>query len=207
MKLYTVPAAGGLPEAMPMDRGILCSCSPDGTKLAYNRRGNEEYYWKRYKGGQYTDIWLYDFTAKTFAPLTDYVGKNAYPMWIGNLLYFVSDRAKSGIANLFTYDFATKQVEQITDFADFDVQMPETDGRSIVFVQAGWLHVLDTATNQVRQVNVEMPSDRWRWRIAPSTRATTSTRWRCRTTARRPSSRRAATSTWPRPTTAARRAT
>ena len=39
--------------------------------------------------------------------------------------------------------------------------MPETDGTSIVFVQAGWLHVLDTATNKVRRVNVEMPSDRW----------------------------------------------
>ena len=161
MKLYTVPAGGGLPEQMPMDRGILCSYSPDGTKLAYNRRGNEEYYWKRYKGGQYTDIWLYDVTSKAYSPITDYVGKNAYPMWIGNLLYFVSDRGKGGIANLFTYDFSTKQVRQVTDFADFDVQMPETDGRSIVFVQAGWLYVLDAATNQVRRVNVEMPSDRW----------------------------------------------
>jgi tricorn protease len=161
VKLYTVPASGGLPEQMPMERGILCSYSPDGTKLAYNRRGNEEYYWKRYKGGQYTDIWLYDFKANTYTPLTDYVGKNAYPMWVGNRLYFVSDRGKSGIANLFTYDFATKKVDQVTDFADFDVQMPETDGKSIVFVQAGWLHVLDTATNKVRRVSVEMPDDRW----------------------------------------------
>ncbi|HPK70945.1 MAG TPA: S41 family peptidase [Vicinamibacterales bacterium] len=161
VKLYTVAASGGLPEQMPMERGILCSFSPDGTRLAYNRRGNEEYYWKRYKGGQYTDIWLYDFTANTYAPLTDYVGKNAYPMWIGNRLYFVSDRSRSGIANLFTYDFTTKKVDQVTDFADFDVQMPETDGRSIVFVQAGWLHVLDAATNKVRRVEVEMPSDRW----------------------------------------------
>ncbi len=105
---------------------------------------------------------MYDFKANTYTPLTDYVGKNAYPMWIGNRLYFVSDRGKSGIANLFTYDFATKKVDQVTDFADFDVQMPETDGSSIVFVQAGWLHVLDTATNRVRRVNVEMPGDRWK---------------------------------------------
>jgi len=161
VKLFSVTPDGGYPERLPVERGILCSFSADGTKMVYNRRGNEEYYWKRYKGGQYTDIWLYDFTAKTYAPVTDYVGKNAYPMWIGNLLYFVSDRAKSGIANLYTYDFTTKQVKQVTDFADFDVQMPETDGRSIVFVQAGWLHVLDTATNQVRRVNVEMPSDRF----------------------------------------------
>ncbi len=162
MKLYTVATDGGLPQQLPMERGILCSYSPDGTKLAYNRRGNEEYYWKRYKGGQYTDIWLYDFKANTYTPLTDYVGKNAYPMWVGNRIYFVSDRGKSGIANLFTYDFAMKKVDQVTDFADFDVQMPETDGSSIVFVQAGWLHVLDTATNRVRRVTVEMPGDRWK---------------------------------------------
>ena len=161
VKLFTVTPEGGLPEQMPMERGILCSFSPDAGKLVYNRRGNEEYYWKRYKGGQYTDIWQYDFTSGAFTALTDYVGKNAYPMWIGNRMYFVSDRAKSGIANLFTYDFATKTVEPITDFADFDVQQPGTDGKTIAFVRAGQLYALDTATNKVRSVAVEMPSDRW----------------------------------------------
>ncbi len=160
-KLYTATPDGGLPEQMPMERAILCWYSPDGTKLVYNRRGNEEYYWKRYKGGQYTDIWLYDFTANSYAALTDYVGKNAYPMWIGNRMYFVSDRSRSGIANLYVYDFGSKRVEQVTDFTDFDVQMPETDGTSIVFLQAGWVHVLDTSTNKARKVAVEMPSDRW----------------------------------------------
>ena len=161
VKLYTVSPDGELPQQMPMERGILCSFSPDGTKVVYNRRGNEEYYWKRYKGGQYTDIWMYDFTAKSFTPITDYVGKNAYPMWIGTRMYFVSDRGKSGIANLYTYDFGTKQVAQVTDYADFDVQQPQTDGKSIVFVRAGRLYVLDTTTNAAREVAVEMPSDRW----------------------------------------------
>jgi len=161
VKLFTVTPEGSLPERLPMERGILCSYSPDGTKLVYNRRGTEEYYWKRYKGGLHTDIWLYDFTANSFAKLTDYVGKNAYPMWIRDRMYFVSDRGANGIANLYTYEFATKRVTQVTDFADFDVQMPETDGASIVFVQAGKLFVLDTATNRVRPVAVEMPSDRW----------------------------------------------
>jgi tricorn protease len=160
-KLYAVSPSGELPEPLPIERGILCSYSPDGSKLAYNRRGNEEYYWKRYKGGQYTDIWLYDFKANTFAALTDYVGKNAYPMWIGSKLYFVSDRGTSGIANLYTLEFATRKVEQVTDFADFDVQMPDTDGKSIVFMQGGSLFMLDTATNRSRRVAVEMPTDRW----------------------------------------------
>lgn len=63
MRLYSVPSGGGLPERLPMERGILCSCSPDGTRLAYNRRGNEECSWSRYKGGQHPDIWLHDFEA------------------------------------------------------------------------------------------------------------------------------------------------
>jgi tricorn protease len=161
VKLFATTPDGALPEQLPMDRGILASYSPDGSKIAYNRRGNEEYYWKRYKGGQYTDIWLYDFAARSFTALTDYVGKNAYPMWVGNRLYFVSDRGQGGIANLFTYDLTTKRVAQVTDFTDFDVQMPETDGSSIVFVQAGHLFLLDTATNKARRVDVQVPSDRW----------------------------------------------
>jgi len=161
VKLYAVSPAGELPELLPMDRGILASYSPDGTRIAYNRRGNEEYYWKRYKGGQYTDIWLYDFATKAFTPLTDYVGKNAYPMWVGNRLYFVSDRGASGIANLFVYDFASKKIAPVTKFEDFDVQTPETDGTSIVFTQAGQIHVLDTATNKEKPIEIDVPSDRW----------------------------------------------
>jgi tricorn protease len=113
-RLYTVTPDGELPEPIPVERGILCSFSPDGGKMVYNRRGNAEYYWKRYKGGQYTDIWLYDFGSKQFSPLTDYVGKNAYPIWIGSRMYFVSDRGANGIANLYTYEFATKKVDQVT---------------------------------------------------------------------------------------------
>ena len=86
-RLYSVSLEGELPEPLPPERGVLAAYSPDGTKLAYNRRGNEEYYWKRYKGGQYQDIWLYDFAAKSYTPLTDYVGKNSYPMWALSLIH------------------------------------------------------------------------------------------------------------------------
>ena len=140
---------------------MLCSYSPDGKRLAYNRRGNEEYYWKRYKGGQYTDIWLYDFTSRQFTPLTDYVGKNAYPMWIGNRMFFVSDRGQNGISNLYAYDFATKKTEQVTKYADFDVQMPSTDGRRIVYLQSGRVRLYDPAGGADREVPIEITSDRW----------------------------------------------
>ena len=60
-KLYAVALDATLPEPLPLDRGMAASFSPDGSKLLYVRKGDEDYYWKRYKGGQYPDIWLDDF--------------------------------------------------------------------------------------------------------------------------------------------------
>jgi tricorn protease len=158
--LYSVGVKGGAPERLPLDRGVLISFIPEEHKFLYCRRGNEEYYWKRYKGGQYQDIWLYDATAKTYSPVTDYVGKNSYPMWAGGLMYFVSDRA-NGIANLYTQKLGSRDVAQVTRYADFDVMMPNTDGRSIVYVQDGRLHVLDVASGKDARLAVTVPSDRW----------------------------------------------
>ena len=160
-RLYSVSPEGELPEPLPPERGVVASYSPDGTKLAYNRRGDEEYYWKRYKGGQYQDIWLYDFGTKSFAPLTDYVGKNSYPMWAGSGLLFVTDRASKGVANLWRLDPATKAATPVTSYEDFDVQMPATDGKTVVFTRAGVLYRMDAATAKVEKVDVDVPSDRW----------------------------------------------
>jgi tricorn protease len=158
--LYSVSIKGGAPVRLPLDRGVLVSFMPEEHKFLYCRRGNEEYYWKRYKGGQYQDIWMYDAVAKTYAPVTDYVGKNSYPMWAGGLMYFVSDRG-SGVANLFTQKLGTKEVKPVTSYRDFDVMMPATDGRSIVYMQDGRIHVFDVPAGRDKRIAVEVPSDRW----------------------------------------------
>ncbi len=158
--LYSVGIKGGAPERLPLDRGELISFIPEQHKFLYCRKGNEEYYWKRYKGGQYQDIWLYDAVAGTYTPVSDYVGKNSYPMWAGGLMYFVSDRT-NGIANLYTQKLGTKDVTQVTKYADFDVMMPQTDGRSIVYVQDGRIHVFNVSSGSDTKIAVTVPSDRW----------------------------------------------
>jgi tricorn protease len=159
-KLYTVDLEGSLPQRLPPDRGTLCSFSADGKSLLYSRKGSEEYYWKRYKGGEYPDIWRYDFASNNYTKISDYVGKSTYPMWVGNSMYFVSDRV-NGISNLFVQDLATLTVTPVTSYADFDVMTPSTDGKSIVFTQNGYLHVLDIATGKDSRIPVTVPSDRW----------------------------------------------
>lgn len=160
-RLYSVTPEGELPQQLPPERGVLGTFSADGTKLAYNRRGDEEYYWKRYKGGLFQDIWLHDLTTKSYTLLTDYVGKNSYPMWAGSSILFVSDRASKGVANLYRLDPVTKAVAPVTSYDDFDVQMPSTDGKTLVFTRAGVLYRMDVASGKVEPVAVDVPSDRW----------------------------------------------
>ncbi|MGB7295885.1 MAG: hypothetical protein WBC70_09885, partial [Candidatus Aminicenantales bacterium] len=107
--LYYVSVQGGAPERLPLDRGVLISFSPDGRNFLYCRRGAEEYYWKRYKGGRYQDIWRHDGSAKSYTPVSDYVGKNSYPMWIGDTMYFVSDRG-NGISNIYAQKIGGREV-------------------------------------------------------------------------------------------------
>ncbi len=161
--LYFVNKDGSAPERFPTDRGVRCSFSADGNKILYVRKGLEEYNWKRYKGGWYTDIWMYDFKQNKFTPVSDYVGKNAYPMWIGNFMYFVSDRG-NGIANIFKENLDTKEITQVTNYNDFDVMYPSNDKDHIVYLHNGVLNILDTKTDQSKSITVEVQSDQWELR-------------------------------------------
>ncbi len=160
--LYAVATDGTAPERLPIDRGTLCSFSADGKRMAYNRRGREEYQWKRYRGGQFVDLWLYDFGSRGFRRLDDTVCKSAYPMWIGDKIYFATDRW--GVANLAAIGTAGGEVTRLTRHEKFDVMWPETDGQRIVYVQDGYLHLYDVAAGTTRKLTVSLPSDRWRIR-------------------------------------------
>lgn len=163
--LYFVRKTGSAPERFPMERGSRCSFSPDGKKIVYTRRGREDYQWKRYKGGEHTDIWMYDFVANTFNPMSDYVGKNIYPMWIGDAMAFLTDR-DTGIVNIYFQDLDTKKIEPVTRYTDFDVMTPSlsTDRSHIIYVQNGYIHLLNCKDRTDRKLSISVQSDQWQTR-------------------------------------------
>src|SRR5207248_2856755 len=79
--LYTVPAAGGMPDPLPLPRGGFASYSPDGSQLAFNRVFREFRTWKRYRGGMADDVWLYDFASKRTERLVEDAASDIIPMW------------------------------------------------------------------------------------------------------------------------------
>ena len=159
-ELFKVSIDARWPEKLPVDRGSLASFSPDGRKMVYVRHPMMYWWWKRYKGTLNHDLWLYDFGRGTFQQITDYPGKDTWPMWgKDGKIYFVSDR--SGTTNLFTYDVETKGIRQMTRHTQGGVQWPSMspDSRWIVYENEGRLWRLDTEMEIAEEIVVTAPAD------------------------------------------------
>jgi tricorn protease len=156
-RLYTVDREGGLSEPLPLPEGGFCSYSPDGKRLAYNRVMREFRTWKYYRGGMADDVWLYDSEAQSVENITKNDAQDIFPMWVGEEIYFLSDRDRT--MNVFVYHTKTKAISKVTDFTEYDVKFPSTNGRLIVFENGGYLYKLDPASKKTEKITVTLTSD------------------------------------------------
>jgi tricorn protease len=158
-RLYTIPKEGGFPTALPVPSGIDGSFSPDGKRIAYTPLwGLSAQTWRNYRGGATSRILITDLSDGRVeeiprpADTTD-----AEPMWIGEKIYFLSDR--QGTSNLFSYDTAARKVEQLTRYEKYDIKSAAASDDAVVFVQDGALHLFDLKTGATRTVEVRMTVD------------------------------------------------
>ena len=158
-QLLTVSREGGPSELLPLPRGGFCSFSPDGKKLAYNRVFREFRTWKRYRGGQADDVWIYDFDSKSTVNVTNNPAQDIFPMWGGNRIYFLSDRDENKKMNLFVYELDSKKTRQLTRFTQYDVKFPSLGDKAIVFENGGYIHKFDLASEKVEKVPIQLNED------------------------------------------------
>lgn len=156
-QLFKVPREGGLSEEFPLPAGSWCSYSPDGKRMAYNRVFREFRTWKYYKGGMADDVWIYDFESKETINITNNDNQNIYPMWIGDKIYFLSDRDRT--MNLFVYDLNTKETSKLTDYTVYDIKFPSLGDHSIIYENGGYLYNYELATGEISKVPVTMSND------------------------------------------------
>ena len=157
-KLYTVSRDGGLPTALPIPESGAGALSPDGKRIAYSPLFRDFRTWKRYQGGWAQDLYLFDLDSNRAEQITDHIRTDRDPMWIGDDVYFVSDR--DGILNLYRYDTGTKKTEQVTSEKTWDVRWPASDSTGrIVYELNGELSVYDAATGKSRRVSIDVPTD------------------------------------------------
>ncbi len=157
-QLFSVSVNGGLPKQLPVVEGEFAAMSPDGKTLAYVPGSNEWMNWFRYKGGEADDIWITDFTGRNFTKLTDNLGVDTTPSWLGNHIVYASEQG-SNLANLCEIDPATRRTTMLTSFNDDPVRYPSSDGKRVVFQKGPGIYLYDPATG-ARELKFELNSDR-----------------------------------------------
>ena len=156
-QLFLVSKDGGLSREMPLNDGGFCSYSPDGSKLAFNWVFREFRTWKYYQGGMADDIRIIDFNTKTVEKITDTKFQEIIPMWIGNKVYFLSDRDR--IMNLFEYNLDNKETRKVTQFTDYDIKFPSFSNNYIVFEKGGFIHKYNIASGETQKITIRIADD------------------------------------------------
>ena len=157
-QLFTVSLDGGLPDVLPMPESGAGDFSPDGKQVVYSPLTRDFRTWKRYQGGWAQDLYIFDLGSYEVRRITDDPRSDRDPMWIGDKIYFSSDR--DGTLNLYAFDIAGGQTEQLTKSKTWDVRWPGDDGQGrIVYELNGELQVYDIAAGRSERVEIEVPDD------------------------------------------------
>ncbi|HET9531751.1 MAG TPA: S41 family peptidase, partial [Blastocatellia bacterium] len=157
-QLYTVSMNGGPAEPLPMPESGAGDYSPDGARVVYSPRFRDFRSEKRYGGGQANDLFLFDLKSYEAKRITDHPRADRDPMWIGNTVYFNSDR--DGHFNLYAYDVPSGKTTPVTANRVWDVRWPsaDRDGR-IIYELNGELQIFDTRSRRNTPISINVPDD------------------------------------------------
>ena len=91
-ELFTVSQEGGFPSDLPLPMALEGSYSPDGKEIAYVPLNHAFEIWKRYQGGMTSAIWIARLSDSGMTQIPRQNSNDFNPMWIGDQVYFLSDR-------------------------------------------------------------------------------------------------------------------
>ncbi|MBS1789394.1 MAG: PD40 domain-containing protein [Acidobacteria bacterium] len=164
LRLFTVSIeGGGLPEELPLPSGERGAFSPNGSQIAYEPLNQWQPEWKRYHGGQQDVIWIAKLSDSSIEKLPRKGGNDRYPMWVGDKIYFLSDRDERYA--LYSYDVKSKRVDLLVKDGVMDIKSASAwagDAKSspvIAYEQFGTIHLYDLKTNKAQKVNIHVAAD------------------------------------------------
>ena len=154
---YLVPIAGGMESPLPVPESGGGMLSPDGSTLVYTPIDREFRTWKRYRGGRAQDVWTFDLEANTASRLTDHPATDHQPLWVGEEIFFASDRDYT--LNLYRYR-AGAEPEKVTDHDEFDVLWPSAGPEAIVYQHGADLFRFDPQSDATARLDIQIRGDR-----------------------------------------------
>jgi tricorn protease len=158
-QFYLVNKTGGLPQKLNIPYGELGDFSRDGNKLAYITKITENYPFKRYRGGLTSDIIVYDFDTNKTNRITTNEANDGKPTWVGDHIYFLSDRNKNMRLNIWEYNPETKSKTQLTNYPDYDISFLSGSDDELVYEMGGDLYLMELSTKKTKKINIQVVSD------------------------------------------------
>ncbi|MBA4317592.1 MAG: hypothetical protein C0412_04250 [Flavobacterium sp.] len=155
-RLHAVSAKGGLPVVLELPEADLSSYNDNGKKIAFCRTSTETLIWKGYRGGAAPKIWIYDFVNKKAEMVIDDNSINHHPMWIGENIYFLSDRGKNAEQNLWVYNSKKKNTRQLTFYKNWSVKWPSKSEDKIIFENEGRLCLYNIHDGKTNNINIDI---------------------------------------------------
>jgi tricorn protease len=164
-QLFTVPAEGGLPEVLPLPMAFQGSYSADGKRMAYQPLDGGQFStdtnnfvsWRRYRGGRASYISIVNFADLSSQKLPRTDSNDFAPMWIGDKVYFLSDR--EGPVTLFQYDPQSRQVKKLVANTGKDIVYATAGPGGIVYEQFGQIHIYDITSGREHAVPIDIAAD------------------------------------------------
>jgi tricorn protease len=164
-QLFTVSREGGLPEPLPLPMAFSGSWSPDGRRLVYAPLDGGQFArtperwvaWHRYRGGEASYLWIVDLADLRTEAIPRKGSNDINPMWIGDKIYFLSDR--NGPMTLFRYDPAAKTTTELIKNTGADIRSASAGPGAIVYEQFGQIGIYDLRTGQCRTVPIGIEAD------------------------------------------------
>ena len=115
--------------------------------------------WKQYKGGQTQPIWIARLSDSSIEKLPRENSNDKCPMWVGDKVYFLSDRNGPTELFRFVYDTKSKKGRQIVDNKGLDIKYASAGGGAIVYEQFGTIFTLDSGSKTPKKVEIRVSGD------------------------------------------------
>ena len=157
-RLYSVSIDGGPATALPMPAAGSGDMSPNNDEIVYSPQSRDFRTEKRYGGGQANQLYIFNLSSNTAKRITEGPRATRDAMWIGDNIYFDSDR--DGHFNLYVYNVGSGKTTQITTNKTWDLRWPSSDNEGqIVYELNGELQVLDTRTKKSTPISITVPDE------------------------------------------------
>ena len=151
---FAVGRSGGNPRPLGLGHLLAIDVAKDGATVI-GRNNNDPARWKRYRGGTAGEIWV-DASGKGRFERLHLDGNSVIPMWLGERIFFLSDR--EGVGNLYSCMPDGSELRRHTDHSDYYVRFPTTDGKRIVYSAGAELFVYDSKADTVSQLTIAAPA-------------------------------------------------